>query len=90
MTVTASEWKYPTIRVNFEEEDSSVVQTLEFRRQHTHGKLEMTVLFRSGGIYIYHEVEDLDVAAILFANSIGSAFNNVISNTEKYEFTKIV
>jgi len=90
MSVTASDWKYPNIRVNFEEEDSSVIQTLEFRRQHAHGKMEMTVLFRSGGIYIYHEVDDVDIAAILFANSIGSAFNHVISNSDKYEFTKII
>ena len=90
MTVTASDWKYPNVTVSFSEEDSSVIDEMQFHRQHEHGKMEMTVLFRAGSVYLYHEVDEMDIAAVLFANSIGSAFNRIISQSTKYEFTKII
>tara|TARA_Y100001951_G_C11258489_1_gene250962 strand:+ start:870 stop:1142 length:273 start_codon:yes stop_codon:yes gene_type:complete len=90
MTVTASDWKYPNVTVNFGEEDSSVIEQIQFHRQQEHGKMEMTALFRAGSVYLYHEVDEMDIAAVLFANSIGSAFNKVISQSNKYEFTRIV
>ena len=90
MTVTASDWKYPNVTVSFSEEDSSVIEQMEFHRQQEHGKMEMTVLFRAGSVYLYHEVDEMDIAAVLFANSIGSAFNRIISQSTKYEFTKII
>ena len=90
MAVTASDWKYPHVTVSFGEEDSSVIEGIQFHREQEHGKMEMTVMFRSGSIYLYHEVEEFDIAHILFANSIGSAFNHTISNSDRYEFTKII
>ncbi len=90
MTVTASDWKYPNVKVVFGEEDSSVIEQIEFHREQEHGKMEMIVLFRTGSVYLYHEVNETDIAAVLFAKSIGSAFNTVISNSDSYEFTRII
>ena len=90
MTVTASDWKYPNVTVSFSEEDSSVIDEMQFHRQQEHGKMEMTVLFRTGSVYLYHAVDELDIAHVLFAISIGSAFSHVISNSDKYEFTRVI
>ena len=90
MTVTASDWKYPNVKVVFGEEDSSVIEQIEFHREQDHGKMEMIVLFRAGSVYLYHEVDETDIAAVLFGYSIGSAFNKIISQSEKYKFTKII
>ena len=37
----------------------------------------------------YFDVEESDLATILFAPSIGSAFNRLISKSDKYRFEKV-
>ncbi|MAG73893.1 hypothetical protein CL620_06265 [archaeon] len=89
MISNAGEWKAPTVNVHFSEEDSSVVEEMQFKKNQSTGKFELMVYFRSGYLYRYFDVDQEAISNILFANSIGSAFNSEISQTTKYVFEKM-
>jgi hypothetical protein len=94
MPVKVTDWKYPKVRVELSEEDSSVISTIDFQKKQETGLLELAVNFRSSGhggstLYHYFDVEEADLAMILFSHSIGSTFNRLISQSDKYRFEKI-
>ena len=89
MPVKVSDWNYPTVRVEFGPEDSSVVKTMDFKKKHETGLFDLVVRFRIDSIYHYFDVEETDIAQILFSHSIGSTFNRLISKSDKYRFEKV-
>ena len=89
MPVKVSDWKYPRVRVSFGEEDSSVIRSMDFQKQQDNGLFDLAVRFQGDSIYHYFDVEESDLATILFSPSIGSAFNRLISQSDKYRFEKV-
>ena len=93
MPVNVTDWKYPKVRVEFTSEDSSVIESMDFQKQQETGLFELAVRFRAGSnassLYHYFEVEETDLGMILFSHSIGSTFNRLISQSNKYRFEKI-
>tara|TARA_B110001454_G_scaffold8404_1_gene7967 strand:+ start:4023 stop:4307 length:285 start_codon:yes stop_codon:yes gene_type:complete len=93
MPVNVTDWKYPKVRVELTAEDSSVIESMDFQKQQETGLFELAVKFRAGNnsssLYHYFGVEESDLATILFSSSIGSAFNRLISKSDKYRFEKI-
>ena len=89
MPVNVTEWNYPKVRVEFGPEDSSVVKTMDFQKRQETGLFDLVVRFRIDSIYHYFDVEEVDIAQILFSHSIGSTFNRLISKTDKYRFEKV-
>ena len=89
MPVKVSDWKFPQVKVYFGEEDSSVISSMDFQKQQDNGLFDLAVRFKNDSIYHYFDVEESDLATILFAPSIGSAFNRLISKSDKYRFEKV-
>jgi len=90
MPVKVADWKTPRVKVFLAPEDSTVIGTMEFQKNQESGLLDLVVQFRNDTVYHYFDVEEEDIAQVLFSHSIGSAFNNLISKTDKYRFEKVI
>ena len=89
MPVNVTDWKHPKVRVELAPEDSSVIKSMEFQKRQETGLFDLVVRFRSDSMYHYFDVEEIDISQVLFSHSIGSTFNRLISQTDKYRFEKL-
>jgi hypothetical protein len=90
MSIREASWKMPKVKVVLEEESSSVVSEIKYQKDISNGKFNMLVTFRTGALYRYIDVDAIDLSSILLSDSIGSAFNSVISKSGKYAFEKLM
>jgi hypothetical protein len=74
------------IRIDFENEDSSMLKMMTFNINHSKNCGKLWVVFKNNTIYEYDNVELHDVVEVIQAESYGSAFNKWI---KKYPYNSL-
>ena len=81
----------PTIReIVCTSAESSAIEEIHIYVKQGNSRSSVEVTFRSGVVYYYPALDNAILSKCMFADSIGSEFNKLVSGDENIRYVKLV